>query len=176
VATVTRRVARQTVYSGRKFSVHVDRVTTASGTEHEREIVEHVASAVIVPVEAGNVLFVQQYRYPIEQPLLELPAGTVDPGEDVLTTAHRELLEETGYDATEMVALGDFFSSPGYSTEVMSLFLATSLTVGTARPDDDEEIELVRMPFDEAVARARAGGFNDLKTVAALLLAGERIS
>lgn len=172
---MNRRLSRDTVYVGRKFSVHVDRVALAGGGEQTREIVEHVGSSVLVPFDGASVLFVRQYRHAVGEAVLELPAGTLDEGEDAEAAARRELAEETGYSATALRHLGDYFPSPGYATEVMSFFLATGLTPGEAHPDEGEEIELVWIPAAEAVRIARAGEFRDLKTIAGLLMAGDRI-
>ncbi len=172
---MTRRLERTTVYVGRKLSVHLDRVALEDGGEQTREIVEHVGSSVLVPVDGEMVVFVRQYRHAVEDELLELPAGTLDSGEDFEAAARRELLEETGYRAAVLEPLGRYYPSPGYATEVMSFYLATGLAAGSAHPDEGEEIELVLVPVGEAVAMARAGGFRDLKTVAGLLLAADRM-
>jgi ADP-ribose pyrophosphatase len=147
------------------------------GRRAEREIVEHPGSVVLVPVEAGRVLLVRQFRYAMGAELLELPAGTLEPGEAPLQAAHRELAEETGRAAGDLQLLARLFPSPGYTSERMWLYLATGL--GAAEPasqDADESIELVPMDLDEATARAKRGEFEDMKTVAGILLAAERLA
>ena len=170
-------VDEESIYEGKIVHLHLMRVTLPSGKPGIREIVRHVnASAVVAVDENNNVLLVRQFRAPMGRVTCEIPAGKLDsPQEDPLEAARRELSEETGYQAEHWVKLTDMISSPGFCDEVISIFLATGLTRGVAHPDDDEFLGLVRMPFDEAIARAQAGEFQDSKTLCGLLLAQSKL-
>jgi ADP-ribose pyrophosphatase len=171
--TVTeRQSARRTVYRGRALVLHVDEVTLADGRPAVREVVEHPGSVVLVPIEAGHLLLVRQYRYAVGDYVLELPAGTLEPGEPPLQAARRELAEETGRAAASFELMARLYPSPGYTSEAMWLYLATGLEAAAGTQDQDESIELEPIPLAEADARARRGDFADMKTVAGILLAG----
>ncbi len=135
-----------------------------------REIVEHAPGAAVVAVDAdGQVLLVRQHRPAVDAHLLELPAGLVDPGEQPIDTAGRELVEETGFAADQIEPLVSFYTSPGFSTELIHIFAATGLHAATAAHDEEEEIELVRMSLEDAIHQVLAGEISDAKTVAGLL-------
>lgn len=170
-------VDEESIYEGKIVHLHLMRVTLPSGKPGIREIVRHVnASAVVAVDENNNVLLVRQFRAPMGRVTCEIPAGKLDsPQEDPLEAARRELSEETGYQAEHWVKLTDMISSPGFCDEMISIYLATGLTRGAAHPDDDEFLGLVRMPFDEAIARAQAGEFQDSKTLCGLLLAQSKL-
>ncbi|MDA0798863.1 MAG: NUDIX hydrolase [Chloroflexi bacterium] len=171
-------VSSERVYQGKRISVRLEHVRLSDGTESTRDIVDHPDAVVILAVDdEGNVLFVRQYRKAPEVELLELPAGVMDPGEtEPLKSAQRELREETGYAAGELTPLGSFYSAPGTMTELLYCFLARQLTYDPLPADDDERIELERMSFADAVAAARAGLFQDSKTLASLFLAAPYLS
>lgn len=171
-----RLAERRTVFRGQPFTVHNDLVQRPDGTQVVRNIVEHPGSVVLVAFDGQHVLLVRQYRYAVGRELVELPAGTCEPGERPLETARRELAEETGMQAATWTGLATLFISPGYVTETMAFFLAEGLTPATGRPDEDEELELVVLPWDEAVSRARGAGFDDLKTTTGILLATELLA
>ena len=165
-------ISSELKYEGRRISVRLEHVRLPDGTESTRDIVDHPNACVILAIDAdGNALFVRQYRKAPEMELLELPAGVMDPGETALETAQRELREETGYAAGEMIELGSFYSAPGTMTELLHAFLARDLRYDPLPSDEDERIELERMPFDQAVLAAREGRFQDAKTLASLFLA-----
>ncbi len=171
-----RTVAVESELAGRRVTLRVERVVLQDGTETIRDIVQHPSSVVIVPLESdGIVVMVRQYRKAAGRELLEFPAGMIDDDASPLDAARRELREETGLDATELVELGNFFPAPGSMTEQLFSFLATGLFASPLAPDDDERITLERMPFAEAVRLARAGELNDAKTLASLLLAGPHV-
>ncbi|MEE8518126.1 MAG: NUDIX hydrolase [Dehalococcoidia bacterium] len=170
-------ISTERVFQGRRINVRVDRVRLSDGTESSREIIEHPNAVVIVAVDdQRNVLFVRQYRKAPETELFELPAGVIDPGEDPPTAALRELREETGCSADRLEQIGYFYSAPGTMTEKLYAFLATGLKADPLPPDEDERIEVERVPLDRALEMARAGEINDAKSLASLLLAEPRIA
>lgn len=140
------------------------------GKPHAREIIRHPGAVVLLPIlDDGRVVLIRNYRLSIDQPLIELPAGTLEPGEDPLETAHRELAEETGYRARSVELLTAFFASPGILDEKMRLYLATGLEPGPRELQAGEEIELMPVPWKEALAMAGDGRIQDAKTLVGLL-------
>ena len=159
-------------FDGRIFSVRVDTVELPSGRRTIREVAEHSDAVCMIPVDDdGNVLLVRQFRKPTESSLLEAPAGGVEAGEVSEETVLRELQEEVGYTAANLVHLASFWVAPGWATEKMHAYLATGLTPSKLMADDDENIQVVRVPFTEALAMIHTGEIHDGKTIAALLLA-----
>lgn len=137
--------------------------------EVEREIVRHPGAAVLLPVTVdGRVVMIRQFRYAAGETLLEVPAGTIDPGETPEETASRELVEETGYHPGRLEKLAEFFPSPGILAERMHLFLATELEKRQASPDPDESLELVELPWERALALEPGKDVRDAKTLVAL--------
>lgn len=156
--------AARSVYEGRLLGLTVER-----WGEHEREIVEHPGAVAIVAVDAdGYVTLVRQLREPARKRLLELPAGTAEPGEEPLATAQRELEEECGLTGGEWSELAAFWTTPGFCRERMHVFAAEGVERGEASPADDEELELVRWRLAEI--RGRLGEIEDAKSLAGLLL------
>jgi ADP-ribose pyrophosphatase len=176
-------VERNVVYAGRILTAERDVARTASGELVTRDVVIHPGAVVVAPLdEQGRILMVTQYRLPAGGTLLELPAGTLDVHdgsvEDPLAAAHRELEEETGFRAGRMERIGGYWSAPGFSTEYLTLFLATDLRAAGAdrlEPDADEELGLVALPLAEAVAAVDAGLIEDAKSIAGILLVARRI-
>ncbi|MEK6410326.1 MAG: NUDIX hydrolase [Acidobacteriota bacterium] len=139
--------------------------------EVEIEIVHHNGGAGTLPVfEDGSVALVKQWRYPLGRYSLEIAAGRIEPGHTPEETAARELEEELGYRATELRKIGEFNVAPGYCEERLFVYLATGLEASEQHLDDDEEIEIVRMPFAEALARVQSGEIDDAKSIIAILL------
>ncbi|GAI62454.1 unnamed protein product, partial [marine sediment metagenome] len=135
-------LSSQLIYDGRVVKLRVDTVRMPSGRETRREIVEHRDCVAIVAVDADdNVLLVKQFRKSVEKELLEIPAGGIDPGEDPVTTVRREMQEETGYLPGKVEKLGGFYSSPGFCTEYLHLYLATDLTPSPLYAEDTESIK-----------------------------------
>jgi ADP-ribose pyrophosphatase len=163
----------QVVLRGRVFRVVAFEVTDARGRPHAYQVVRHAGAAAIVPwCDDGRVLLIRQLRPSIGRPLLEIPAGTLDPAEDAETCARRELEEETGFTAAEWRRLAAFWPSPGILDERMWVFEARGLAPGTADPDDDEEIENIPVDPAEVPGLVAAGEIADAKTLIGLQLAG----
>ena len=168
-------ISSQKVFAGRVFNVTVDTVREGEIT-YQREVVHHGGSAVILPVfDDGTVALVRQYRHPTVRYLLEAPAGGIDDGERPDEAAARELQEELGLVAGRMEKLSEFFVSPGFCEEKMWVFLATELTEGRQQPEEDEVLEVVRLPLDEALEMISSSEIQDAKTIIALMLAAPRV-
>jgi ADP-ribose pyrophosphatase len=168
-------ISSQKVFEGRVFNVTVDTVREGELT-YQREVVHHPGSAVIVPVfDDGTVALVKQYRHPTVRYLLEVPAGTLSHGERPDDGAARELQEELGVVAGRMEKLSEFFVSPGFCEEKMWVFLATELVQGQPQLEDDEIIEVVRLPVAEALEMITSGEIQDAKTIIGLILAAPRV-
>ncbi|MBE0415748.1 MAG: NUDIX hydrolase [Dehalococcoidia bacterium] len=164
-----RTLESERIYEGRILALRVDRVVLPGGRETRREVVEHVDCVAIVAIDLeDNVILVRQFRSPAERVLLEIPAGGIEPGEEPLESALRELEEETGYIAGKMERLGGFYSSPGYSTEFLHLFLATELRKGLGAPVEDEVIEVVPIPLRQIPGLILSGEVSDAKSIAGL--------
>ena len=162
----------ETVYPGRAFTIRRDTLRLPDGRETKFDIVEHVGSVIIIPLDdRGNLLFVRQYRHAAGLDLLELPAGTLDKGEAPEACAHREIREETGMAAGHMEHLGGFYLAPGYSTEFMHVYLATDLHSDPLEADADEFLTVEKVPIEQALEMAHGGVLADAKSLAALLLA-----
>ena len=163
------------VFSGRVFDVTVDTLQEGEVT-YQREVVHHPGSAVILPVFADyTVALVKQYRHPAVKYLLEAPAGTLEKDETPELGAARELEEELGVVAGRLEKLTEFFVSPGFCEERMWLFLATELTETSQRLEADEILEVVRVPFSEALEMITDGEIEDAKTIIGLMLAAPRV-
>ncbi|MFM8321116.1 MAG: NUDIX hydrolase [Chloroflexota bacterium] len=164
------------LYQGRILTLRLDRVRYPDGKEHTFEVIDHRDAVTILPIDAqGRVLFVRQYRQPAGRALLELPAGVAEAGEAVETSAQRELREETGMAANRLERLGGFFLAPGYTTEFMHVFLASELYPSPLPGDEDESIQLERLPLEAALQLAETGGIEDSKSLVALLWARRRL-
>ena len=165
-------ISSRHIYSGRIIDVRVDTVRLQNGRESTREIVDHAPSICVVPVDAdGNVLMVRQYRKPVDQFLLEVPAGGIEAGETPEEATQRELQEEIGHTAGNLIALSAFCLAPGWCSEYMYAFLATDLDPAALDSDEDEFIEVVRVPLSGALDLIGSGQVQDAKSVASLLLA-----
>ena len=166
----------ETIYQGKILNLKLEPLQLPDGRTIRLEIVEHGDSVGVLPVtEAGTALLVRQYRHPTRETLLEIVAGNVDADEAPEQAAQREMMEEVGQRAREIVPLGGIYLCPGYTTEFMHLFLARGLDAASAEADEDEQIELEEIPLAELYRQARAGELRDAKTVAALLMAEEKL-
>jgi len=159
-------------YEGIVVDVSVDHIRLADGSESFREVVHHPGGVCVLPVdEQGIAWCVRQFRYPMREHLLEAPAGKLERGEEPGSCAARELSEETGFTAGELIPLGSYYTSPGYSTECLHLYLALDLRRGQAHLDEGELLDLVRLPYSELRAMAARGELADGKTTIAVLQA-----
>ncbi len=159
-----------TLFQGRRFRVQRVVQVTPDGAEHAREVIRHPGAVTVLPLlDDGRVCLVRNYRVAVDQTLIELPAGTLEPGEDPARTARRELAEETGYRAETIELLKVFYTSPGILDEKMYLYLATSLQPGPTALDPGEDVRPLLTTWQEALAMARDGRIRDAKTLVGLL-------
>lgn len=162
---------RRVIFRGRKIDLALQAVPLADGTSSEREVVVHRGAVAMVPmVDADHVCLVRCHRYAVNRTLLELPAGTIDPGESPEGTAGRELKEETGYTAGTIRKVAEWYVSPGVMTERMYVYLCEGLTPGPTEHQPDERIEPVVVPWDEALRMAADGRIEDAKSMLALMI------
>jgi ADP-ribose pyrophosphatase len=165
-------ISSEIMAQGDLLTVKRDAVRLPNGNTSHREYVMHPGAVVVVPILAnGNVVLERQFRYPLHQVFIELPAGKIDANEDVLKTGQRELLEETGYSASEWVKLGALHPCIGYSDEVIHIYLATGLISGQHQRDEDETLEVFEMKFEECLLMIQCGEITDAKTMVAMFLA-----
>ena len=161
---------KKKIYQGKVLDLAVDTVLFPEQSV-DMECIKHPGGAAVVPLlPDGSVVLIKQYRYVVNDTIWEIPAGRLEKGESPRDCAFRELEEEVGYKATEVVQLAEVYSAPAYCTEIIYLFLATGLIPGKQSLDDDEYIEIVTLPLDGAVAMVEKGEITDAKTVAGLLL------
>jgi len=167
------------IYTGRVVRLDVDTVRFPDGSTGQLELIRHPGAAAIVPCASDpqgadpTILLIRQYRYATGGHLWEIPAGTLDPGEDPEACARRELLEETGVTAARLQRLTSIWTTPGFTNEVIHLYLATGLTSGEPSRERDEFIEVVPQPLSRVRALIRDGEISDAKTVAAILYMAE---
>ena len=167
---VEKQLSSEEIFNGRIIRVRLDEVELYNGDRSLREVVEHSGGVCVVPLgKDGLVTAVRQYRYPISKSLIELPAGKLEKGEDPYPAALRELEEETGLRAEKLVSLGSVYSSPGFSNEVLHIYLAENCSQGEAHPDEDEFLDVIRIPLDEFAGLVMAGEIRDAKTCLGIL-------
>ncbi len=166
------RLSSETIFEGRAVRLEVDRVRLPDGTESVREVIRHPGAVVIVGLLADQrVVMIRQHRYCVGEALLELPAGTLEAGENPDDCARRELAEETGYQSDDWTRIATFYTTPGFTDELIHGYLARNLQPGAVgEADEDERIETVLMPLSAAQTMARRGDLHDAKTMLALLL------
>jgi ADP-ribose pyrophosphatase len=162
-------ISSQAIYDGRIIKVKVDEVLLPNGNTAKREIVHHQGAVAVIPLtEDGKMVVVRQFRKPLEKAIVEIPAGKLEIGEDPLACAERELEEETGYRAAQYEKLSAFYTSPGFADELLHVYVATGLTKGESRPDEDEFVDMMELTLEEAHELHKAGEISDAKTVVAL--------
>lgn len=158
------------IYSGKILKLRVDDVRLNDGCQTRREIVEHSDAVAIIAVDSDdNILLVKQFRKPVEKELLEIPAGCIEKGEQTENTVIREMREETGYRPQKIERLGGFYSTPGFCTEYLHLYLATDLVPDKLHAEDTDDIELVRIPKKRIIELIDSGSICDAKTIAGFL-------
>ncbi len=163
-------VSGEEVFRGRLLTVRRDTVRMPDGAHTTREYIRHPGAVAILPFTAdGKVVLERQYRYPNARDFIEIPAGKLEPGEDLLESAKRELLEETGYEAAEWKRITTIHNAISYSDEAIELFAAHGLEKKRQKLDEEEFLEVIEVPFDEAIAMVRDGRITDVKTLIALL-------
>lgn len=160
----------QTLFEGRIVTVKLDKAQLVNGAVVSREVVEHPGGVCILPLfDDGTVSIVRQFRYPFQQVVTELPAGKLEKGEAHRPAALRELEEEVGVTCGKLTYLGCLYLSPGFSSEVLHMYLARELTQGQCHPDEDEFLEVERIPFAQLFQMVMSGEITDAKTVALVL-------
>lgn len=170
-------VEQKVLFRGRIITLRTDKARLENGAIVGREVVEHPGGVCILPLEDnGDTYLVRQFRYPFGMVTQELPAGKLDGPEDPALAARRELSEEIGCEAGELIPLGRVLASPGFSTEVLHMYLARGLRHGKQHPDEDEFLEVERLPFSTLVEKVMAGEILDAKTVAIALKVKEFLS
>jgi len=163
-------ISSDLIYEGRAVRLRVDTVEMPNGRATTREIVEHSDCVAIIALDdEDSVLLVSQFRKPVEKELLEIPAGGIEPGEELEECVRREMREETGFLPQKVERLGGFYSSPGYCTEYLHFFLATDLVHSPLQAEDSENIKLVRVQLSEVLGLINSGSICDAKSIAALL-------
>jgi ADP-ribose pyrophosphatase len=166
---IERTISRQLIYNGRLIKLHVTTVKLPNGRITKREIIEHSPSVVIVPIcDNGDIILISQYRSPVERELLELPAGGINPNETPVAAVERELCEETGLRPNYVKRIGGYYSSPGFTTEFLELYLAKDLVNSASNPDDDEIISVRRVNQKQIADLITSGQLCDAKSIAGL--------
>ncbi len=169
-------VSSKEIFKGRVLKLRVDMVEMPDGGLAERELVDHPGGVGVVALtENMEILLVKQYRKPLETVTMEIPAGKLDPGEHHAVCGERELEEETGCCAKKFEYLGCFHPSPGFINEITHLYLATELYQGEAHPDPDEYLDLIKMPFAEALDAVMRNEISDAKTVIGILKTAKKL-
>jgi len=165
-------IKSEMIFKGRIINLRLDTVHLPNGAQSTREIVEHPGGVGIIPInEKNEVLMVRQFRKPVEDICLEIPAGKLNYGEDPYACGLRELEEETGYKAKKVESLGSFYSTPGFSNEVLYLYMATGLYKGELKPDEDEFVEVEAIPLETLYEMVMKGDIRDAKSIIAILKA-----
>lgn len=164
-------LSKETAYDGKLFKVVKEKVRLPDGRERPREIVVHPGAVALVVVDnQERLVMVRQYRRATDSVLLEIPAGTREQGEEAEACARREVLEETGFSAGKVERLGGFYSAPGFCTEFLECYLLTDLSEGQSGGDEDENIEIEHLTFNEALDSIRRGDIRDAKSIAGILM------
>ncbi|MDK2820057.1 MAG: ADP-ribose pyrophosphatase [Clostridia bacterium] len=164
------KISSEEIFDGKILKVHRDQVKLPNGKTSSREVVDHPGAVSIVALDDDkNIYLVRQFRYPVNKVLLEVPAGKLDGGEDPLDCAKRELAEEVGVAASEWQKILTFYTTPGFSNEIMHAFLAKGLTPHIEDKDEDEFLEVIKIPLKDAVNKILKGEIQDAKTISSIL-------
>lgn len=162
-------ISTKTLHVGKNFSFKTDTVKLPNGTETIRDTVDHPGAVAIVPVHDGEMVLIRQYRYATRSELLEIPAGTLEIGEDPYACAVRELQEETGYAASDWNKLLSAYVAPGYSNEMIHIYVAEGLTPVGANPEEDESINVEKYSFEKVLEMIEYNEIKDAKTISGVL-------
>ena len=173
-----KRLSTEEIFNGRILHVIKDRILLPNGKEGSREVVRHIGAVAMIPVDIDGCAVVErQFRYPIDQVITEIPAGKLDyKGEDHLEAAKRELMEETGYTGDEWTELGLFYPAAAYTDEKIMMYLVRGLHQGSRKLDEDEFINVVKVPLKDLVTDVMAGRITDAKTQIAILKADKYLN
>lgn len=167
---IEKKVSSEKVFDGVLLHVYKDKIELPNGNESVREYIKHQGAVCVVPVtDEMEVVAVKQYRYPIGRVTIEIPAGKLDAGEDILSAAKRELSEETGVESADIEYMGGLYPSVAYTDEIIHMYVAKNLVYGQAHTDDDEFLNVVKIPIKEFVQMVMDGQIQDSKTMAAIL-------
>ena len=167
---------RTVAYHGKIFKLVMENVTLENGTTTDVEFIEHPGAAAVIPfLDDSRILLLKQYRHALKKHIWEIPAGTLDPREEILSCAKRELIEETGYSANGWHKLGEITPVPGYSAERIHLYLATGLQPAEQHLDEDEIIRVQEVEFKDALDMIAKGVIQEAKSIAGLLMAADRL-
>lgn len=161
-------IRTEPIFEGKMITLQVDTVTLADGRTATREIVKHPGAAAVMALLDGKLLVVEQFRKPLEKFQIEIPAGKLDPGEDPLTAAARELEEETGYRSDDLKLLSAFYTSPGFADEKLYIYFTDKVELGVQNPDDDEDLRVEAITIEQAEAYIHEGRISDAKTILAV--------
>jgi len=177
--SIAKVIKSECLYHGRIFDLIVEEAEDSPGRIRKCEIISHIGGGVVVPLlENGDILLVRQYRYPHKKFILELPAGKLEPDEDPLECAKRELLEETGYTAAKFEKLTSLFTTPGFCSEVLHIYLATGLKkshLGQSLDEGEESLTIEQLSLSKAIEMIESGEIADSKSIAGILLAERKL-
>jgi len=172
-----KKLKSEHIYDGRVFKLTVDTVKLPDGNESTRQVAHHNGGVTVLPVfDDGMTVLVKQFRYPIGRVTIEAPAGKLEKDEDHYLAAIRELKEETGITADKLTYCGAICPSPGYCTEMLHIYVATGLTEGENCPDEDEFLNVIKMPIDELISKIMKNEIQDSKTIAVAFMAEKMLN
>lgn len=161
-------IRTEPIFQGKIISLQVDHVKLPNGETATREVVKHPGAVAVLAIHEGKMIVVEQYRKPLGRSQVEIPAGKLEPGEDIAEAAMRELEEETGYKCDEVRLISSFYTSPGFADEILHLYVADKLTAGEAKPDEDEFLDCESITYETAKQYIAEGRISDAKTIAAV--------
>ncbi len=171
-----RKISSELVYTGGVIKVYSDTVKTSKGTTAYRDVVRHMGGAGVIAIDSNDEIYlIRQFRYAIEEEIIEIPAGKLDAGEDPADAAARELTEEAGIKAEKIEPLGNIIPTCGYCDEIIYVYYATGITPAKQNLDEDEELTVFKMPLKQAVAAVLSGEIRDAKTAFAILALNEKL-
>ncbi|MEO0293660.1 MAG: NUDIX hydrolase [candidate division WOR-3 bacterium] len=163
-------IEEKRIFTGRLLKLNADRVSLKDGTKTFREYVSHPGAVAALPfINESEIILVRQYRYPVNEVLLEIPAGTIEEGESPIQTIQRELQEEINYKPGKLEKIGDIYLTPGYSNEIIHLFKASDLIPCSLKRPSEEKIEIVKIKIEDVVKKINKGEIKDGKTIIAIL-------